>query len=607
MNTIRIQRLSALPAQEWQKTAVFPDWKGYTDDTLALNSMLSWQGWHGQGDLYLEVGAGVEGFRLYVNGQPAETGALAPGAWRLDISGAARDGVNTLQLTGIRPVGTHVAVYAPYPTVLDGTPEEAGVHPLALRLISDIISSDVEHGFTSAQLAVVRGGRLICSRAWGRINSYHQDGTPDTDSPMVTTETLYDLASVTKMFAANYAVQKLVDEGRLDIDAPLTDYLGTAFADRVTDITYPGGAGVTLSQQAAWKRSLTTRDLLYHQAGFPADVHYFDPEFDNALLSHVPGAKNPLFTGNDGTMQTRERTLEMLCRTPLIREPRTKTQYSDLDYMLIGFVIEKVAGRRLDEYVNETFYAPMGLKRLTYTPLRHGFAPDECAATELNGNTRDGLVLFPGVRTHTLRGEVHDEKAAACMAGVSGHAGLFGNAADLARLASVMLTGGYGGHRFFSRNVMDLFTSPKSLEDSQWGLGWWREGDDQRPWYFGTQSAGNTIGHQGWTGTLVMVDPSRQLVIAYLTNKINSPVTSPDNPNRFHGGWFTASTLGFVPQILSIGMDSGADITRQLADLAAAMAEDAARLLPQGVTPDSDHPAARNLASKRRVAEKYSE
>ncbi len=151
----------------------------------------------------------------------------------------------------------------------------------------------------------------------------------------------------------------------------------------------------------------------------------------------------------------------------------------------------------------------MGLTHTTYNPLLNGFAANDCAATELNGNTRDGAISFTGVRTVTTQGQVHDEKPITVWAGISGHAGLFSNATELAKLASVMLTGGYGENRYFSRNVMDAFTAPKKEDAANWGLGWWREGDNQRCWYFGTQSSPNTIGHQGWTGTLTMIDPGK--------------------------------------------------------------------------------------------------
>ena len=291
-------------------------------------------------------------------------------------------------------------------------------------------------------------------------------------------------------------------------------------------------------------------------------------------------------------------------KTPLLYEPGSKTVYSDVDYMLLAFVTEQVTGKRLDEYMKETFYAPLGLEHITFLPLKNGFSAEDCAATELNGNTRDGYVSFDGIRTYTLQGEVHDERAWYCMEGVSGHAGLFASAADLAKLANVMLTGGYGEHRFFSRTVLDLFTAPpKAFEFGQWGLGWWREGEDQRPWYFGTQAVSGTFGHQGWTGTLVMIDPSRDLVVVYLTNKINSPVVDAEHLNRFTGNCYTASTLGFVPQILSIGMDEDRDVSGQLLDLLADMAGESMKLIPEGAAADS--PYVKNAQSKISVLRKW--
>jgi hypothetical protein len=143
---------------------------------------------------------------------------------------------------------------------------------------------------------------------------------------------------------------------------------------------------------------------------------------------------------------------------------------------------------------------------------------------------------------------------------------------------------------------MDLFTAPKAFDFGQWGLGWWRQGDDQRVWYFGTQAGSDTFGHQGWTGTLVMIDPARDLVIAYLTNKINSPIIDESNLNRFRGNAYTAATLGFVPQILSIGLDEDADVSGQLMDLLADMAAESLKLIPEGA--DASHPNAKSAQSK---------
>ncbi len=113
--------------------------------------------------------------------------------------------------------------------------------------------------------------------------------------------------------------------------------------------------------------------------------------------------------------------------------------------MLLGFIIEKITNKRLDQYVKEALYEPLGLKNVTFNPLDNGFKADGIAATELNGNTRDGLITFDNMRTDTIQGTVHDEKAYYAMGGISGHAGLFANASDLAVLVqTVMNRGGYG-------------------------------------------------------------------------------------------------------------------------------------------------------------------
>ena len=756
----------ALSEEGWQAHVTFPDWKGYTDDTLAMNSMYSFMGYHGQGTVFVKVSKKTESFRMYVNGYPVNLDDISGGdTFSVDISTVARNGENTLQISNIKPskISGAVDVYIPYPEVLEGTPEEEGISPLALSLISDLIESDIENGFTSAQLAVIRNGRMVYENAWGKTNSYLPDGSPNPDSPDVTTDTLYDLASLTKMYSVNYALQKLVTDGEVSLDAKIVDYLGDDFVTKtkllpkekkedeedtgsgqagtaetaeetlefaeaaetaaiaaaetagtvasaetaaetmeaakaaettaiaaaeaapekaetaaasetaaaaVIEITETGekvetaagtdepemtaaameaagtaataaetaaetaGTAATAAETAAaeqaentgaeadtaekspdletvkaWKEELTIRDLLRHQGGFPDDPRYCAPGlYKKGLKKGDPLPVNPLFAGNGADEKTKEETVRMICRTPLIYEPGTKTVYSDVDYMVLGLIIERVSGQDLDTYMKETFYKPMGLTHITFNPLQNGFSKDDCAATELNGNTRDNLLDFKGYRTETIQGEVHDEKAYYSMGGISGHAGLFSNASDLARLASAMLTGGYGKHRFFSRNVMDLFTAPKKEDAANWGLGWWRQGDDQRVWYFGTQADSRTFGHQGWTGTLTMIDPVRNLVIVYLTNLRNTPVTDKyDDANVFDGSWYTAGTLGFVAQILSIGMDSGQDISGQLLDLTEDMAAESLKLLPEGVAADSDHPAARNARSKQQLYEKEAE
>ena len=502
-----------------------------------------------------------------------------------------------------------------FPEVTCATPEEEGIRPEAIKLISDIIENDIENGFTSAQLSVIRHGHLIYENAWGRTNSYYPDGTPNTESKAVTTDTLYDLASVTKMFSVNYALQKLVTDGSVDLDDKITKYLGEEFYTKTMQVdTDTKGekkdpASIPdLDAIRKWKSELTIRELLMHQGGFPGDPKYCAPKlYKEELAEGETYPDNPLFAGNEHGDATKQATIDMICKTPLDYEPGTQTVYSDVDYMILGLVVEKITGKDLDAYIKETFCEPMGLTHITYNPLENGFSKETIAATELNGNTRDGLLDFEGYRTDTVWGQVHDEKAWYSMAGVSGHAGLFSNATDLAKLAFVMINdGGYGDRSFFSREVIDMFTRPKSEDAKNWGLGWWRQGDGQRARYFGATACSDTIGHQGWTGTLVMIDPEKELVVVYLTNRINSPVTDNKvNADKFDGNWYTASTLGFVPEALSIGMDSEDDITDELRDFAAGLADSAREQMPEGVSVDSDHPAARNYRSKMELIKVY--
>lgn len=596
LTNVKVSQLSGLPGGQWQAQPVFPAWAGYVDDTLALNSMFTFQHYSGQGTLYVAPEAGVASFALFVNNKPINTAQMAGGGvYAVDISGCTLNGDNTIQVSAVQPAGKTVQVSIPYPVVIEGTPEQVGLDRDVLEALEQLIQSDVNNGFPSAQMAVVKNGRLVYQNAWGRVNAYLPDGTPNTASPAVTNDTLYDLASNSKMYTANYALQLLVTQGKIDLDSRIVDLLGQSFVDDTIDITFSGYENPGLEVNKQWKSELTLRDILRHQAGFPADPQYHNDAFDQHTQKPAAGVANPLFSGWDGTPATRQATLKAIFKTPLMYKPGTKTVYSDVDYMLLAFVIESVTGQPLDQYLEQNFWAPMGLDHITYNPLLNGFAPNDCAATELNGNTRDGAVHFTGVRTATIQGQVHDEKAFYAMGGISGHAGLFSNAADLAKLASVMLTGGYGQQKFFSRNVIDTFTAPKKENAANWGLGWWREADDGRCWYFGTQSSSGTIGHQGWTGTLTLIDPVENLVVVYLTNKINSPVTNKAaNPNKFNGNWYTSSTLGFVAQILYQGLSNRAgNPNAALSALLADMAAGKFQLVAKAGATSPDHPIVR--------------
>ena len=592
----------------FQYSLSFPDWNsGKVDDTLAMNNMIGFTMFHGQGYIYVTPHEPVRSFRLFVNNAEIDvSGVKTEERTMIDISGYTRDGMNSLMVLCVKPEGLRqvIDVDIPYPVVLEGDLEEAGIDPKVMKTIEKIVESDVENGFTSAQLAIVKDGRLVYRNCWGKLNSYEQDGKVKEDSPMVTDNTLYDLASNSKMYATNFAIQYLVSEGLLDVEKHVTDYVGERFAEDVIDLTYEGCENPGLETQKEWKRSLKISDILRHQAGFPADPRYYYERYDQGKRMRAD-VENVLYSGDDGSDETRRRTLDCLCRTPMMYRPGTQTIYSDADYMLLGLIVEQITEMPEDEFLRKVFWKPMGLKHICMNPLKHGFKPEDCAATELNGNTRDGVITFKRMRTETLQGTVHDEKAWCCLGGVAGHAGLFASATDLATLASVMLSGGYGEHRFFSKDVMDNFTSPKSSTAANWGLGWNRQGDMERSWYFSPLSCRNTIGHQGWTGTLSMIDPERNLVMILLTNKINSRITDTQkDPNRFNGNWYTTSTLGFVSELIYAGFmgELSEDVLKAL--LMDMVQEKQKLVIEAGeAAKDPNHPIRRAYEAIKTVAE----
>lgn len=601
---------TALPQQGWQAQVTFPDWAGYVDDTLAMNSLYSFDGYADQGELYVTLASGVTSLRLFVNNAEVDTSAMKGGStYKVDISDLTVNGTNTVQVSAITPSTLEgaVTVSIPYPTVITGLPSDVGMDEGVLGIIDDFIASEVKYGFSGAQLAVVKDGKLVYSDAWGAVNGYNPDGTRieegDENYVPVTTDTLYDLASNTKMYSVNYALQYMLTQGSgvydISLDDPITKFF-PEFDDEGKTIFKEGTSAEDQAQILEWKSELTVRDILMHQAGFDPDPQYHNDKFDQVTQTPDTDTDNVLYAiGKDAVA-------EAICKAPLVYEPGTKTVYSDVDYMLLGLIVEQVTGKDLNTFLKETFWQPLGLTHITYNPLDNGFTANDCAATELNGNSRDGAIDFTGNRTGTIQGQVHAEKTWYAMGGVSGHAGLFANAEDLATLAQMMLNpSGYGSNRLFSTNVNEYFTSRKN-SSATWGQGWWRQADCGRPWYFGVQASRNTIGHQGWTGTLTAIDPEQDLIVVYLTNKINSPVTDNTvNANQFDGNWYTASTLGFVTNILYQGITANSaagDIQPALDALLGDMAMDKLRLAAAEDLEDADHPLMRAANSIAELA-----
>lgn len=506
------------------------------DDSLVTNQMNTFYGYSGQGKILLKC-KNISDFRVFVNGVELKLNNFNDSDWNVvDISSITINGNNKIQVSKVNAENNNIVdIKIPYPTLIDATSEYKNNDNL--KLIDQIINAEIKNGFTSAQLVITKNGKIIKQASYGNVNSYNKDGSRIENGIPVTNDTLYDLASNTKMYATNYAIQKLVSEGKLDVNQKVNEIF-PEFKDKEND-------------KIKGKNSLTVKEILQHQAGFPADPQYHNNNYDpNSPTLNTPNA-NKLFT------QNRNEMLKKVIDTPLEYVPGTKTMYSDVDYILLGFIIEKISGQNLDEYMKENYYKPLGLTHITFNPLENGFNKNQIAATELNGNTRDGLLDFKNIRKDTVQGQVHDEKAFYSMEGISGHAGLFSNASDLAVLTQVTLNGGgYGEHKFFDADTMDNFIKPKD-NNASYGLGWRRKGTNLYSWAFSPLADKSTIGHTGWVGTLTVVDPVNNTSVVLLTNTKNSPVLNKEkSSNDFLGNHYLTGGYGLISTLSFDSIDN---------------------------------------------------
>lgn len=352
---------------------------------------------------------------------------------------------------------------------------DAGFKEDGLAKADRIIQEAVEDGaFPGAVLAVGRKGQLVRLRAFGRH-------TYDDGAAAVTTDTVYDLASLTKVVLTTTVAMSLVDAGRLDLDA------------RVSSVI-PGFTG-------GGKEGVRFRQLLTHTGG---------------LLWWAP-----LFEELRGHEAYLERILEM----ELDYAPGTKTIYSDLGLILLGEALERLGGAPLEELGRTRVFEPLGMSDTRYKPpvaLRPRIAPTETDHW----------------RGRTLVGEVHDENAFA-LEGVAPHAGLFSSAGDLARFAQMLLNGGtLEGRRIVQERTVETFTKRQGIKGSSRALGWDTPTDgtptkrSSTPGQPGYSSAGSlfssgSFGHTGFTGTSLWMDPKRDLFLILLTNRVH-----PTRDNR---------------------------------------------------------------------------
>jgi beta-glucosidase-like glycosyl hydrolase/CubicO group peptidase (beta-lactamase class C family) len=310
-------------------------------------------------------------------------------------------------------------------------------------------------------------------------------------------DSMYDVASLTKPIVTTTAAMLLVQQGRLNLDWPVERYLPEF------------GVAAKSDANPDWRARITVRMLLLHDSGLPDHRDFFKD------------AK-----GHDGI-------LARVFAEPLVCAPGTHIQYSDLGFILLGEIIERLTGQSLDAFAKDSIFSILGMDRSMFSPsrrLREDIAPTE----------RDSAY-----RKRLLWGEVHDENAWA-MGGVAGHAGLFSTAPDIAAFAQMILNGGIYGHdRLLSKATIQQFTKRITVGDSARTLGW---DVPTEPSSSGRYFSAASFGHTGFTGTSLWIDPERDLFVILLTNRIH-PTRANEKIRqvrpRLHDAIFEA--LGLAP------------------------------------------------------------
>lgn len=364
------------------------------------------------------------------------------------------------------PVSPGAYPVQPSAVLVTAPPQDVGFSPaLGARLDSIIAHAIADEVASAFAVGVGRHGRLVHLRSYGQTHIA-------PESPPVQVETLFDLASLTKVVGTTTGAMILEDEGRLDLDRPVAFYL-PEFSDSA-------------------RAEITVGMLLTHTGGLEAGAPL-----------HIQDRCTP--AGCTGPHRGREQYLEAINERPMRAPPGTTTIYSDWDMILLQLVLERITGQPLDVFLAERLFDPLGMGDTHFSPVP--VARERVAATE--------VVEGRGL----IHGEVHDGNAWA-MGGVSGHAGLFSTVSDLAIFAQTLLNGGfYGDTRVLRQETVARWTAPQGPGSSR-ALGWDTPGGASSAGHF---SSTRSFGHTGWTGTSLWVDPERSLFVILLTNRVNIP------------------------------------------------------------------------------------
>lgn len=388
-----------------------------------------------------------------------------------------------------------------------GTPESVGMNAVMLKKIDDIANNAItDHVFPGCQVVVARRGKIVYDKAFGGLNY--------RTAERVTQETIYDVASVTKVAATLQSVMLLYDRKLIDLDERASHYL-------------PELSGTN-------KQNFTIRELLLHRSGL---VSFYPPLWEKTKTS-AGGLLPEYYSSQPDSNFTLQVAPKLFAKPALkdsvwkwiVKSPMNNSRdksgkygyvYSDLGFLTLQKVIEKVTGQPLNIFVAENIYEPLGLPFTGFHPL-YRFPEKQIAPTEQDYRFRSQL----------LQGTVHDQMAAV-VGGVSGHAGLFSTATDLAVLFQMNLwKGNYGGRQFFAPGTVQLFSRMYD-EAHHRALGWDKIPSDGNSNYISPQASINSFGHTGFTGDVVWVDPDEDLVFIFLSNRVHpDPENTAINTQR---------------------------------------------------------------------------
>jgi CubicO group peptidase (beta-lactamase class C family) len=363
--------------------------------------------------------------------------------------------------------------FAPAGTVLRaGSPAQAGLNAGPIDAFNKQLAAWVPSIYPGATVLLAHNGVVVDRTATGEAVKFQDAKTqlpPDQQVP-ARTDTIYDLASLSKLFTSIVAVQQL-EAGRIALDTPVAHYL--------PEFAINGKADITIEQLLTHTSGLIPDPIPSLWAGYP-DI----PSREKAILDTTPSAA-----------------------------PGTQYVYSDLNMLTMQLVLQQVTGKKLDELVRTGITEPLHMVDTGYNPPASKLS--RIAATEYEVSPPRGMV----------RGSVHDENAWA-MGGVAGHAGVFSTADDLAVLAQAILNGGvYRGHRILSEHgvhLMQVNFNQKFPDDSH-GLGF----ELDQIWYMGGLSGPDTMGHTGFTGTSLVIDPRSRSFAILLTNRVHPTRSTP--------------------------------------------------------------------------------